>query len=67
MKIGFPIPNPTMPRKMIISTQVIGLVKKILMLPPEMMNAFLILLSRIGESTKESSIGADGKPFLFSR
>ena len=54
-------------KKMIISTQVIGLVKKMLRLPPERINALRMLFSRSGASTKDNSIGADGKLFLFKR
>ena len=54
-------------KKMIISTQVIGLVKKMLKLPPERINALRMLFSRSGASTKDNSIGADGKLFLFKR
>ena len=54
-------------RKISISTQVIGLVKKMLKLPPERINALRMLFSRSGASTKDNSIGADGKLFLFKR
>ena len=51
-------------RKISISTHVIGLVKKMSRLPPEIMNALRILDSRSFASTKESSIGAVGNPLL---
>ena len=53
-----------MARKISISTQVIGLVKKIFRLPPEIINAFLILDSRSGANTKDNIIGAVGYPFF---
>ena len=47
-------------KKTIINTQVIGLVKKIFKLPPEIIKAFLILDSKSGAKTKDKSIGAVG-------
>ena len=47
-------------RKISISTQVMGLVKKMPRLPPDMINAFRILDSSSLASTKDKSMGAVG-------
>lgn len=47
-------------RKISISTHVMGLVKKMLRLPPDMINAFRILDSSSFASTKDKSMGAVG-------
>ena len=52
-------------KKTSIRTRVIGLVKKIERLPPEIMNAFLMLDSRSFASTKDRSIGEVSKSFFF--
>ena len=47
-------------RKISISTHVMGLVKKMLRLPPDMINAFRILDSSSLANTKDKSMGAVG-------
>ena len=47
-------------RKISISTQVMGLVKKMPRLPPDMINAFRILDYSSLASTKDKSMGAVG-------